>query len=156
MSEEIRQDLLARMAAARDAMESCFNSFDATDAVQVGVTDKWSVRDLCAHMIGWQEEFLKQADSLAGPGAKPIQYNVDGFNEESVHARARQPWEQVRDAWKITIGNIAHNVESAPAGALVMGQLYRGFLEGIAITHMYEHLGQVSSWMHKLGMEPTE
>lgn len=156
MSEEIRQDLLARMMAARSAMDSCYAGFDSSDAGQVGVTEKWSVKDLCAHMIGWQEEFLKQADALATPGAKPIQYNIDGFNAQSVHARARQPWEQVRDAWKITLGNIASHVESAPAGSLVMGQLYRGFLEGIAITHMYEHLGQMNSWMRKLGIESAD
>ena len=156
MSEILRADLLERMRHARMDLEGMFRAFDEVDAAKVGVTEKWSVHDLCAHMVGWQEEFLRQADSLAGPFPEKPECDVEEINAASVKARAGQPWNQVREAWLITLRNIAHHVQGAAPERLEMGQLYRGFLEGIALTHMFEHLGQMNAWMKKLGIQALD
>ena len=156
MSDILRADLLERMRHARADLEGMFRAFDEGDAAKVGVTVDWSVHDLCAHMVGWQEEFLRKADSLAGPFPERPDYDVDEFNVASVKSRRGQPWNQVREAWGITLRNIAHHVNGAPPERLEMGQLYRGFLEGIALTHQFEHLGQMNSWMKKLGIRAAD
>jgi uncharacterized damage-inducible protein DinB len=155
MHEAVRRDVLIRLAWARRSMESRLLAFSADTAAKVGVTPEWSARDLLVHLVAWLEEFLRHADDLSSPNPQPLQYDDDAFNETVVRERASQAWDELVRAYGAAMDGIRRHVERVPLEHLELGRRYRDWVESDAIQHMYQHGGQLTAWLKKLGLKPV-
>jgi hypothetical protein len=73
------------------------------------IVGEWSIRDLVAHLVDWNEEILLAAEHLLGRRAKPGHHPIvdfDRFNAESVARHAG-------DDWVVLKGELARTVERA-------------------------------------------
>jgi hypothetical protein len=79
-----RQQILARLHDAWTGFEASYAGLSGAELLTPGVTGKWSVRDIIAHVTWWEEEALKHLP-LVLEGGRPPPYSVtyggiDAFN----------------------------------------------------------------------------
>ncbi|MEK7168649.1 MAG: hypothetical protein AAB778_01425 [Patescibacteria group bacterium] len=75
------------------------------------IFDKWSLKDVVAHLNTWMEDDLKALENLVS-GKEPYwEPDVDAFNKHGVDARKRMKWEDVYEEFVILIEklNITYN-----------------------------------------------
>jgi hypothetical protein len=78
------QQVLERLGAAWAEFEESYAGLSDAQLLIPGVTGKWSVRDIIAHVTWWEEEALKHLP-LIREGGRPPRYSVtyggiDAFN----------------------------------------------------------------------------
>jgi hypothetical protein len=67
---------------------------------------EWSVRDVVAHVVDWNEEILLAAEHLLGRRERPAHHpivEIDRFNAESAARRAGQEWGALKAAMADTV-----------------------------------------------------
>lgn len=79
-----RDQALRRLDAAWQAFEASWAGLSERQLLIPGVTGRWSVRDLIAHVTWWDEEALEHLPTILG-GKRPARYSVkyggiDAFN----------------------------------------------------------------------------
>jgi hypothetical protein len=75
-----REELIRFMEEQGTAFLAALKPFDGERAGRVGVTSRWSVVDLLAHMVGWQREALKRIPEIRGGDRDDRTYDVDAMN----------------------------------------------------------------------------
>ena len=78
------EQVLQRLDKAWTAFEESYAGLPDSRLMTPGVTGKWSVRDIIAHVTWWEEEALKHLP-LIREGGRPARYSVkyggiDAFN----------------------------------------------------------------------------
>ena len=78
------QRVLERLEAAWAAFEESYAGLSEAQLLIPGVTGRWSVRDIIAHVTWWEEEALKHLP-LIRDGGRPPRYpvtygGIDAFN----------------------------------------------------------------------------
>ena len=79
-----RPQLLKRLDTAWEALKASYADLSDSELSEPGVTGAWSVRDIIAHVTGWEEEALTHLPLILA-GGKPPRYSVkyggiDAFN----------------------------------------------------------------------------
>ncbi len=79
-----RDQVLRRLDTAWRAFETAYAGLSERDLATPGVTGRWSVRDLIAHVTWWEEEALEHLPHIL-KGGRPARYSVkyggiDAFN----------------------------------------------------------------------------
>jgi hypothetical protein len=65
------------------------------DKREVPLFDKWSLKDVVAHITGWNKQRIFELNAfLDGKAIRKIS-DFDSFNENSVNGRKYLPWEDV-------------------------------------------------------------
>src|SRR5712692_8930968 len=87
--------LQERLASASTTFLDMCLQLDPRYAEQKDVLGQWSLKDIVAHLIGWDREAARRFRLfMAGP-TEDLTYNVDEFNSQSVAARQHLSWDQV-------------------------------------------------------------
>ena len=69
------QQVLERLDSAWTAFEESYAGLSESQLLIPGVTGRWSVRDIIAHVTWWEEEALKHLP-LIRDGGRPPRYSV--------------------------------------------------------------------------------
>lgn len=116
------QTLLAEMRAARRAVLDAACAFPPAlqDAPCVGV---WSVKDVLAHLIGWDETNCQALDELAA-GRYPSFYQYydadwQTFNARLVQAYRVEPFSTLLEAAEASHRRLCEQVQAIPAETLL-------------------------------------
>jgi hypothetical protein len=99
----------------------------------------WSVRDVVAHLVDWNEEILLAAEHLLGRRAKPAHHpsvDHDRFNAESAKRHAGDDWVALKN-------ELSGTVERA---IVVAGEL-EGRLEE-PVEHPWNNRGTIRDLFH--------
>ena len=85
------EQVLQRLDKAWTAFEESYAGLPDSQLMIPGVTGRWSVRDIIAHVTWWEEEALKHLP-LIREGGRPARYSVkyggiDAFNALMTEAR---------------------------------------------------------------------
>ena len=59
------------------------------------IFDKWSLKDVVAHLSAWMEDDLKALDNLMEGKKSYWEPDVEEFNERGVESRKRKLWEEI-------------------------------------------------------------
>lgn len=117
-SENIKQKLLSSVLETRTALLHAASqlSLEAQDTAFLGI---WSVKDLIAHLIGWDYANLAAAKDIQA-GKLPefyAQYDKDWktFNTESVVKYKRDDFEELLALARDSLGQLIAYLESLPA-----------------------------------------
>ena len=69
-------------------------------AEKEGIFSEWSLKDLIAHIIGWEREAIIRYNAyLEGP-SENVRYNINSFNKKSVASRKHLSWIDMLDELK--------------------------------------------------------
>ena len=99
----------------------------------------WSVRDVVAHLVDWNEEILLAAEHLLGRCTKPAHHPIvdhDRFNAESAERHADDDWTALKR-------ELARTVERAIATATA----FEGRLEE-RVEHPWNNHGTIRDLFH--------
>ncbi|NPV57727.1 MAG: hypothetical protein HPY76_13810, partial [Anaerolineae bacterium] len=64
-------------------------------ADQPGICGVWSARQVAAHLAGWEHEAARSLTAWLAQLAPMQDYDIDGFNANSVAMRSAWSWEEV-------------------------------------------------------------
>jgi uncharacterized damage-inducible protein DinB len=144
-------DALQRNAAARAELLDALDRVpeDRRTEVWYGV---WSLKDILAHLVGWQEAWAIGLDQVANgerPSLPGYEGDDDSFNAKSVARFKDEPWERVLGALRTTRER-HEEVARSIVGRIDPSRLEEGraghrFLFGPG-NHDREHIEPILGW----------
>jgi hypothetical protein len=150
-----REQLLKRLEKAWRDFKDSYAGLTDEQLIMPGVTGKWSVRDIVAHVTTWEEEALKHLP-LVLKGERPPRYSVkyggiDAFNalmtERKKHLSLPEVFEEMRDVHRRLIAYI----EGVPDGEFHGETRFRHRLRLDTYSHYPIHAQGIREWRAKLG-----
>lgn len=114
------------------------------DEWELKVNDKWSVKDVVAHLIGWEEECAVSLMDSWQTGKKPWFMKTDDydeFNRKSVMKYKNYTPKQLIERWKFVIRVLDSEIDDIGIGRLkAKGELFDWLFDE---SHYEEHLEQI-------------
>jgi hypothetical protein len=94
-----RQQLLQRLHRTWEAFQESYAGLADAEMTEPGVVDRWSVKDVLAHVTTWEEEALKYLPLIVA-GGKPPRYvtygGLDAFNAQMAERKRDLSLTEVR------------------------------------------------------------
>jgi DNA polymerase-3 subunit epsilon len=113
-----------------------------------GACGGWSIREVVAHLAGWEWEGARRLRLIAADPARPdAVYDVDRFNGASVAVRAGQDWARTLDELAKASATFG-----AAAAALPDDRRTQEWLRGRA-SDFEEHAAGLRRWLEGNGVE---
>ena len=121
--------------------------------VVVGVTRQWSVRDLLAHMLFWQDRVERRASGKPvewdpGQGESKDAY-IARLNAKAVADRAHMSGRQILEAFKASYARILQLARTITDEQLADKDLMESFL-GDTYGHYDEHFGNMQKFAARM------
>ncbi len=150
-----KQDVLARLEAARADLLRAIGGLSEREMTVLPVVGEWTVRDILAHISGWAAWDLTAIRGiLAGDSAdfSPIQ-DVDAFNARLVYERSDWPlgrilieMEETLDATRELLAGMSE--DDIFASEQFQGPYWRNLAEWLQVAweHEREHAVQMREW----------
>ncbi len=143
-----------------DQIEQGFQAFkDAsaglTDAqmLEPGVSGNWSVRDILAHVNGWEEEALKYLPVILKGGQSPrysqLYGGIDAFNAQMTDLRKNLSLAEVRDRLERTHRQLIEFIEEVDEQQFKAETRFRRRLKWDTFAHYPEHEKAIREWCKK-------
>jgi hypothetical protein len=125
-----------------------------------GVTEKWSVRDILAHVTTWEEEALKHLPLIL-KGGRPPRYSVtyggiDAFNALKTEQKKDLSLAQVLQEMYDVHRRLIAYVESVPLSQFQEETRFRHRLRLDTYSHYRIHAKAIWKWREKRGFGATK
>jgi hypothetical protein len=135
--------------AWRDFQDSYAGLTDAELQI-AGVTGKWSVRDIIAHVTWWEEEALKHLP-LIRTGGRPTRYSVkyggiDAFNAMMTAQRQHLSLSEVRRQQDDVHARLLDYVRATPGELYTTETRFRRRLRLDTYSHYPIHARAIRKW----------
>ncbi|MGB5850199.1 MAG: DinB family protein [Ignavibacteriaceae bacterium] len=102
----------------------------------------WSSKDILAHIVGWENEVIKQfKEFLVNPDADD-RYDIDSFNEGSVLSRRNKTWNEIMEELKLAREELSEFVSTLSQKDLDAEDRFSEWL-GVLIDHYKHHMSQL-------------
>lgn len=148
--------ILTRMATkdelrrAEDAgwgeLGGLIESMDPAKLEQPGYSEDWSVKDLMAHIAGWQAETVQVLEQIRFGTFRPFDHDVDEMNRRFHEANRDQPLPVVRAEMAAARNRMLEEFNRLPE---VTPEAEEWFRES-GPEHYQEHLGRLREWAREL------
>ena len=148
------QQLLNRLDKAWTELNVSFSGLTDTQMTTAGVIGDWSVKDILAHIIAWEEEALKYLPLIA-QGKRPLRYSVtyggiDAFNTLVVEKNKEKPMPEVLSQLHETHDRLLEYIRSAPDEQITRETSFRRRLRLDTYSHYPEHTKSIKQWRYHL------
>ena len=142
--------LLRRLNAAWQSLVSSYEDMPPDRLLVPGVTGRWSVKDIIAHVSTWEEEALKHLPAVA-EGRRPPRYSVtyggiDAFNALTSEAKRGLSLAEVLRQRDDIHGRLVAYVESVPDELLAAETRFRRRLRNDTYGHYPKHARRLREW----------
>lgn len=149
-----RQQLLKRLDRAWTAFKASYAGLSDSQMLEQGVTGKWSVRDIIAHVTSWDEEALKYLPLILR-GSRPPRYSVthggiDAFNALVTEQRKVLPLSEVLRQLDETHNRLIDLLQTVPDDKFVGESRFRRRLRLDTYSHYPEHTKAIQKWRRQL------
>ena len=147
------EQVLGRLDAAwRDFVRSYAGLTDE-QLLLPGVTGRWSVRDIIAHVTWWEEEALKHLP-LVREGGRPTRYSVayggiDAFNALMTERRRHLSLAEVLQARDEVHARLVAYVSAAPEALYLRETRFRRRLRLDTFGHYPIHTRAILAWRER-------
>lgn len=117
------------------------------------VTDKWTVKDIVAHMVGWEREGAKTFLEAWQKGEKPwfmTEKSFDDFNNRIIEEYIKYSPEELMNEWKKWQDDLDRQVKEI--GEDKVNERYREFdwvFDSGDDNHYEHHLKQIKAGLNK-------
>ena len=148
--------VLKRLAAAWADFEESYAGLTTAQLLLPGVTGKWSVRDLIAHVTWWEEEALEHLP-LVRSGGRPTRYSVkyggiDAFNALRTEQRKGLSLDEVLGQHHDVHARLIDYVRRAPAELFTRETRFRRRLRLDTYGHYPIHTRGIRAWRSRMGI----
>jgi hypothetical protein len=145
-----RSQLVKRLDQAWDALMESYAGLSASELMEPGVVDAWSVRDIIAHVTWWEEEALTYLP-LVLAGGKPPRYSmtyggIDAFNAQMTEQKRSLSLSEVLRQRDETHQRLIDFLQRVPEDQFVRETRFRRRLRLDTYSHYREHAEQIRKW----------
>jgi uncharacterized damage-inducible protein DinB len=153
-----RDELIAKLEAARGEVEATLAGLDAAQLQAPGVVGDWSVKDLLAHITAWEVDLLtnlgKARRGVKVPRIKWTDAAIEAQNQKWHAEMKERPLERVRADFDGARRQLLRQLGTLSEGDLAstpawLGQPLAGYVESYALDHELEHLQQMRAWRER-------
>ena len=147
------EQVLQRLDDAWTAFEHAYAGLTSAQMVAPGVTGRWSVRDIIAHVTWWEEEALKHLP-LVRQGGRPPRYSVtyggiDAFNARMTENRRALSLADVLRQHDEVHGRLIDYVRAAPRELYTRETRFRRRLRLDTYGHYPIHTKAIREWRER-------
>ena len=144
------EQLLARLDRAWKDFEESYAGLTDAELLTPGVTGKWSVRDIIAHVTWWEEEALTHLPDIR-EGRRPPRYSVkyggiDAFNALMTEKRKGLSLAEVLRQHDEVHARLAEYVRAAPEELFATDTRFRHRLRWDTYHHYPIHARAIRAW----------
>lgn len=155
-----RRGLLNRLNKAWSEFQEARASLTEAKLMMPGVTGKWSVRDILAHVTTWEEEALKHLP-LVIKGGRPPRYSsnyggIDAFNALKTEQKKNLPLAQILEEMHDVHRRLIAYIESVPLGQFQEETRFRHRLGLDTYGHYPIHAKSIWKWRKRQGFGATK
>ncbi len=117
MKKESRQDVVQRLTREHRLLERAVSGLSESELTQVPVLDHWTIKDILAHILAWNEEYTPEIDRvLQGNGLWQKRFasrgGEDEFNRKVVERHKNNSVQEVIVRWQESFKALIKKVES--------------------------------------------
>jgi hypothetical protein len=113
--DERKKELLARIQAERKRLEEMLAGLSREEFNLPGVCGHWSVKDIMAHLVAWERQFLSwYIAGLKGESPKPMttKKEWDEFNRHIFETNCARGLEEISDEFKSSYQQVLTTVQA--------------------------------------------
>jgi hypothetical protein len=149
-----RQEARSLLEAAHKELLAAIDGL-TPEQMAIPVFADWSVKDILAHIVSWEEYTLLDLQRVAR-GHMPAlasfkQQEVDNFNALVMSLRRGFPLDQVMDELEANRRATIAALDALPDERLAQGQFAR-IWASITAGHDHEHAEDIRKWRQKEGI----
>jgi hypothetical protein len=145
-----KRQVLDKINTAWQELLASTQGLTAEQMIQPGVTGSWSVKDILAHVSGWEEECLKYLPLILQGGRLPrysVMYGgIDAFNARMTHLRESLSLDEVQRMLYETHQSLMEYLVGVPEEAFASGSRFRRRLRNDTFAHYPEHAAAIRQW----------
>ncbi len=157
-----RDEAITKLRAARKALQDAMSGLTQEDLARPNVVNKWSIKDLIAHLASWDEEELRVIQAFAMQNEPQYSYTISDrsdfavWNNEQVELRRSRSLQEVIAEFDAARRDLIQAVEGVTDQVLMRPKMtswnreYTGLelLEEQA-AHDLEHAADIRGWRRK-------
>lgn len=157
MSEFVsKEELLRRLDESYSQLRELLTRLLPQKAMEAGVEGAWSVKDILAHMIAWQQFALSELQAAFAGQPKPTApADVDLFNAQAVEANRTLPYDVILGNWRQSVQTIIDTVNSISDAEFMpgsnlqqwLGESINDVLANNTYEHWDEHRPIIEEWL---------
>ncbi len=137
--------LCQNLSSVEEEFIQVINSFNAKVRDQKIAEGSWSVKDILAHIVGWEDEVLKQFKAfLVNPDVDDT-YDIDSFNESSVSSRKNKTWNEIIEELKLSQKELSVLISTLSQKNVDAEDRFSEWL-GVLIDHYKHHTMQLKQF----------
>lgn len=145
-----RPQLLRRLDKAWEALKASYAGLSDSELMEPGVTGRWSVRDIIAHVTSWEKEALMHLPVIQ-MGRKPTRYSIthggiDAFNAKMTEQRRGLSLSEVLTQRDETHRRLIDFIQSTPEDQIMRETRFRHRLRLDTYSHYPKHTAAISEW----------
>ncbi len=146
-----RSQLLKRLDKAWQALKASYAGLSDSELMEPGITGRWSVRDIIAHVTSWEEEALTHLPLIIA-GGKPPRYSVtyggiDAFNAQTTEQKRNLSLSEVLLQRDDTHRQLIDFIQkSAPEDQFIRETRFRRRLRLDTYSHYPQHAEAIRKW----------
>jgi hypothetical protein len=147
-----KQQLLKQLEKAWAAIKESYAGLSDSQLTEPGVMDKWSVKDILAHVTTWEEEALKYLPLILTGGRPPryIQYGgIDAFNAQMAEQKRDLPLSDVLRHLDETHRRLIDYLQSVPEEHFTRQTCFRHRLRLDTSSHYPPHARAIRQWRER-------
>jgi hypothetical protein len=135
---------MEKWSSYREKLQTASQEFqNAVFAIEPALREKsgtfgaWSLKDVVAHIIGWEIEAAQRFRLFLEGPAGDVKYNINKFNEHSVDSQKHLTWDQVMDNFHRAQRELQFACELV--GEDILAREKRFFQWLLTLTRHYQH-----------------
>ena len=134
--------LCENLFSVEEEFTKVIDSFNAKARDQKIAEGSWSVKDILAHIVGWEVEVVKQFKAfLVNPDIDDT-YDIDSFNESSVSSRKNKTWNEIVEELKSAQDELSAFISTLPQKDIDAEDRFSEWVE-VLIDHYKHHISQL-------------
>jgi DinB superfamily len=152
-----KRQLLRRLDQAWTTFTSSYAGLSGAQVLEPGVTGKWSVRDIIAHVTTWEQEALKHLP-LVLKGGRPPRYSVthggiDAFNALTTEEKKHLPLSAVLRQQDQMHAQLIEFIEAVSEDHFIGETPFRHRLRLDTYGHYPKHCEPIRKWRERHGRQ---
>ena len=145
-----REQLLTKLDKEWRTFRGSYAGLSDSQLTTPGVTGKWSVRDILAHVSTWEEEALKSLPLVLSGGKLPTyraQYGgIDGFNAQMTEKKRALSLADVLKQLDETHQRLVDYLHGVPEEQFTRETRFRHRLRLDTYSHYPKHAVAIQAW----------
>ncbi len=137
--------LCENLSSIEEEFTKVIDSFNAKVRDQKIAEGSWSVKDILAHIVGWEDEILKQFQAfLVNPDVDDT-YDIDSFNENSVSSRKNKTWNEIIEELNLAQEELSAFISTLSQKDIAAVDRFSEWV-GVLIDHYKHHTMQLKQF----------